>query len=104
MFGVPIAVEVDVLCGRKTSVSDVAETTLPACAWSPKTGESIRTRDPAAIGQLPLGALCAALSVGTISAAVNNVRMKRMSPPFLRGRRMSVATNTLKPKPEEEKR
>jgi hypothetical protein len=93
MFGVPIAVELDVLWGRNTSVSDVAEMTLPVCAWSPVTGESIRTRDPAAIGQLPLGAFCAKASVGTISAARYNVRIKRMSPPIWRGRRISVAAN-----------
>jgi hypothetical protein len=81
MFGVLIAVEFDVLFGRKTSVSDVAEITLPVCAWSPMTGERIRTRDPAGIGQL-LGVFCAEASVGTISAAVYNVRMKRMSPPI----------------------
>jgi hypothetical protein len=74
-------------------VSDVAETTLPVCAWSPRTGARIRTRDPAAIGQLPLGVFCAKASVGTISAAVYNVRMKRMSPPILRARRMSAAAN-----------
>ena len=93
MFGVLIAVEFDVLCGRKTSVSDVADITLPVCAWSPVTGERIRTRDPAAIGQLRLGVSCAKAIVGTISAAVYNVRVKRMSPPCLRGRRISVATN-----------
>jgi hypothetical protein len=50
-------------------------------------------KNSAAIGQMPLGAFCAKASVGTISTAVYNVRMKRMSPPILRGRRISVATN-----------
>jgi hypothetical protein len=81
MFGVLIAVEFDVLAGMKTRVSDVAEITLPVCARSPKMGERTRTRDPAETGQLRPAVPCAKLSEGTISAAVYNVRMKRMSPP-----------------------
>src|ERR1700674_1339254 len=73
MCGALIAVENDSLAGRNTSVSEVAETTLPVCRLLPRLGDTILIREPGVSGQSGVGATCAADRVGTASAAAQTI-------------------------------
>jgi hypothetical protein len=79
-----MAVSVESPSARNVSVSDVAETTLPIAyraprnaSRSPRSGERILTREPAAIGHSEAGASCAANGVDATNAAIQTSRMKR---------------------------